>query len=186
MLGISLVPSKQAGKKVLFSPNCISWKAGAAEGFFDGKILSYWEWKTGWPQVWATSGARNMNHQLDVAQLWDVDWVHFIWTVSPRTSPQWSHLPFAEQPSKAPRGRTKCLLIVLIKACNVTLLPCTAWNRSFPQLQGHICLRWTPVKAWSCANLNRMFVVYCHLPAGPSWCAGVLLFLTPSYGCAEY
>lgn len=127
---------------------------------------------------------KTMNHQLDVAPPWGVDSVHVIcpWIVSPRTSPQWIHLPFAEQPRKTLWGRTKCQLVIPRRACNVTLLSCS----SLPWHHSHICLRWTPVKAQRCTNLRRRFAVYGHLPAGASWCAAVLLFLSPIYRCARH
>lgn len=82
---------------------------------------------------------QHQNCQLHIVEPWRVN---LLWTVSPMTSPQRSHLSFAEQPSKALEDRTKFLLVLLGKACSVTLLPCMAWGSSSSWCQGHICLRW--------------------------------------------
>lgn len=59
-----------------------------------------------------------------------------------------------------------------------------AWGSSSSWCQGHICLRWIPVKLWSCVSCQRMFVVTSQQDL--CGCAAELLFPSPSHGCAGY
>lgn len=131
-------PESSEGKKVLLSPNCISWKVRAAEGIFDGKKLLYWEWKTGWPHVWAISSAGNMNYQLHMAQTWAADWVHFLGQLPLGLALLISHLRFEKQPNKVPWGRPKYLLTDLRKCHDATLLPYTLEQLLSLMLESHL------------------------------------------------
>lgn len=89
-------------------------------------------------------------------------------------------------PARLCGGGTKHKLVLCPKHHTHVMghLSCAAWWCTFLWVH-HICLRWAPVKQWSCANLNRMF---CWIQSHPSQTLLVCscVFLSHTCGCASH
>lgn len=175
-------PQSSLGNKILLSSNGISWKqmvlkVSLREKYFTLRMKqsSHRYGSSAVPEAWTISC---IYHSLWVK----IGSISFGWA---RANTQRHHLSFAEQPSKAMWRWNQAQAGALSQETHVMgHLPCAAWWCTFLWVH-HICLRWAPVKQWSCANLNRMF---CWIRSHPSQTLLVCscVFLSHTCGCASH